>query len=274
MRKALPKELTSYDLLKALAVILMVCDHVGHHFYPDEMWFRIIGRLCVPIWFFLIGYARTVEVTPRLWIGAGIIAVSAIIAGQFLLPLNILFTIIILRLLRQKGVERCLNNPEGLRGMFFILVLMAFPTGIVMEYGTSALLFSLIGYMVRNREEVLKTLEPKHILFFTIASFAAFYFMQGISLPTVSSQQALFLFIGLIIVGWTLWRFQPAQYIDAPNYMAPSLIRMIQFMGRRTLEIYVAHIVLFRAICMYLYPDRYGFLEWNYVPLSMVSSII
>ncbi len=49
MNKILPRDLTSYDLLKTLAVILMIIDHVGHHFFPDEMWFRVVGRLCVPI---------------------------------------------------------------------------------------------------------------------------------------------------------------------------------------------------------------------------------
>ena len=68
VRQSLPKELTSYDLLKSLAVILMICDHIGYFFFPEEMWFRTLGRLCLPIWFFLIGYARGDEVSKLFWI--------------------------------------------------------------------------------------------------------------------------------------------------------------------------------------------------------------
>ena len=40
--KALPKDLTSYDLLKSFAVILMILDHIGYCFYPAEMWFQAL----------------------------------------------------------------------------------------------------------------------------------------------------------------------------------------------------------------------------------------
>ena len=56
--KTLSSYLTSYDLLKTLALVLMVIDHIGYFFYPEEMWWRVLGRLSVPIWFFLIGYAN------------------------------------------------------------------------------------------------------------------------------------------------------------------------------------------------------------------------
>ncbi len=267
----LPKELTSYDLLKALALILMIIDHVGHHFYPDEMWFRIIGRLCIPIWFFLIGYAKTTEITKSLWVGGVIVAISAIISGQFLLPLNILFTIIIFRYIRQGTVMRSFYSPDGLRGMYFILLLLTLPSAVLFEYGTSAMLFVLIGYMVRNKEEVQKNIEPQYLNIFFIVSFLTFFIIEAVSLPSLSGQQALVMFIGFALVGFMLWRFKPAIYIDADRHMARSIIRLLQFVGRRTLEIYVVHIVIFRGIAMYLYPDRYGFMNWSYIPQSSVA---
>ncbi|PCI57060.1 MAG: hypothetical protein COB36_01970 [Alphaproteobacteria bacterium] len=270
MRKMLPKELTSYDLLKALAIILMVTDHVGHHFYPDEMWFRIFGRLCVPIWFFLVGFAKTTELPKRFWVGGLIVAVSGIVAGQYLLPLNILFTIIVLRYLRGGLVKNALHSPDTLRGIFFIILFMGLPTSIFFEYGTISMLFVLFGYIVRNKEEVYQTIEPQYVKIFVLISFFAFFLVEGINLPAVSPSQALVLFLGLAGVGVTLWNFRPAVYIDAPHHMAPSVIAVIQFMGRRTLEIYVAHIVVFRAISMVLYQDKYVFMNWHYVPSNLI----
>ncbi|MGH1376308.1 MAG: TraX family protein [Alphaproteobacteria bacterium] len=271
MNKILPRDLTSYDLLKTLAVILMIIDHVGHHFFPDEMWFRVVGRLCVPIWFFLIGYADTVKVSKFLWLGAFLVGGSALIAGQFLLPLNILFTIILFRFVRQGVLARSLHSPEALRGMFLILLFFTLASYAVFEYGSIAMMFVLMGFIVRHKEAVYERIERKYILMFVCASFFSFYFWQGMLLPSANYAQATLMLLGFGCVGWILWHFRSVVYVDAHQHIAPSLIKFLQFMGRRTLEIYVAHILIFRAICMYLFPDDYRFLEWDYVPVSLIA---
>ena len=35
-KKQLPRELTSYDFLKAFALITMVIDHTGYYFFPEQ----------------------------------------------------------------------------------------------------------------------------------------------------------------------------------------------------------------------------------------------
>lgn len=274
MNKILPRELTSYDLLKAVAIILMITDHVGHHFYPDEMWFRVLGRLCVPIWFFLVGYAKTTELSKNLWIGGAIVAVSSIMAGQYLFPLNILFTIILLRYTRSGLVRNGLHSPDALRGIFLIVVCASLPSAILFEYGTISMLFVLFGYIVRNKEAVYKSIEPQYIKIFSLAAFFSFFLIEGMSLPSISSVQAMVMFFGFVMVGVTLWNFRPVVYVDAPSHMAPSVIKFVQFMGRRTLEIYVVHIVLFRTIAVFLYEDKYKFMKWHLVPESLVNMFV
>lgn len=63
--RMLPREVTSYDLLKCAAVIIMVIDHVGFYFYPENLWFRAVGRIGFPVWFFLVGYARGRDIPPQ-----------------------------------------------------------------------------------------------------------------------------------------------------------------------------------------------------------------
>lgn len=48
-------------MLKLIAMVSMVFDHVGDIFYPGLMWPRMIGRLAMPIFSFCIaeGYAHT-----------------------------------------------------------------------------------------------------------------------------------------------------------------------------------------------------------------------
>ena len=48
-------------MLKIIAMISMVIDHVGDMFFPDMMWLRMVGRLAMPIFAFCIteGYIHT-----------------------------------------------------------------------------------------------------------------------------------------------------------------------------------------------------------------------
>ena len=48
-------------MLKIIAMISMVFDHVGDMFFPDAAWFRVVGRLAMPIFAFCIseGFIHT-----------------------------------------------------------------------------------------------------------------------------------------------------------------------------------------------------------------------
>src|SRR5262245_8563877 len=98
MRKAYGNDLTSYDLLKALAIVLTVLYHLGYYFFPDQYWLFVPGVL-IPIWFFLIGYAKSRQI-PFFWIVAGLLLMVARVAfGGSILPLNILLFFIAIRLI-------------------------------------------------------------------------------------------------------------------------------------------------------------------------------
>ena len=274
MTKDLPKDITSYDLLKALAILLMIVDHVGYHFFPEELWFRLIGRLCIPIWFFLIGYSRTVFIPPKLLIGGGLIVLSAIVAGQYIFPLDILFTIAIIRHWRQGMAYRATSSPEQLRGWFLILFLIALPTGIFFEYGSLGALFVLFGFIMRNEEVVLKKLTKTHIRLFIWGSFLSFFFIQGMLMPAFPVSFAIVLTLGLFGIAWLLIHFKPATYPSLTQKLPSPFVWSVQLLGRRTLEIYVAHILLLRAVCMVLYPETFGFMEWQIAPPGLLSMFL
>lgn len=62
-------------ILKLIAIIAMVLDHVGAVFFPSEMWLRAIGRLTMPImsYFASVGYRKTKSV-PKYLLRLGIFA--------------------------------------------------------------------------------------------------------------------------------------------------------------------------------------------------------
>ncbi len=46
------KHLTNFDL-KVIAIITMTLDHMGYYLFPFDDWFRIVGRIAMPIFAFL-----------------------------------------------------------------------------------------------------------------------------------------------------------------------------------------------------------------------------
>ncbi len=253
-RDHLPSAITSYDLLKTLAIIFMIIDHIGYFFFPDEIWFRVIGRLSVPIWFFLIGFARTREVPKIFLIGGVVVSLSALVSGEYLLPINILFTLAFARFAVDWLFSHAMRNRESFMGMFSLLFLMGFPTLVFSEYGVYLLVYTLFGAIVRNRENIQA---PKWFInSFIIAAALGYLFNQGILLPSLSLHQLLVFTAGMAILSVIFASFRPRIFESWQPSSFPPL-KIIQFTGRYTLEIYVVHLLILRIIAMIFESDRF-----------------
>ena len=44
------------DLLKVIAIVTMLFDHMGLFFYHDNTWLRLVGRFSMPLFLFFAGY--------------------------------------------------------------------------------------------------------------------------------------------------------------------------------------------------------------------------
>lgn len=257
------KDLTSYDLLKTLAVVLMVADHAGAYFFPDEPWFRVLGRLCVPIWFFLIGYAESREIPKSFWIGTGVLMISAFVIGQPFLPLPILVTFALGRYCIDGVMHRALRTPETLAGMFFILALSSFHSAVLSEYGTLGLLLMMYGYICRHKEAWVIPLWHKYL--FISGVFLVFFGHEVFFLPWLSPLQLVSLFVGCVFVFVLLALFRPREYPVLKKY-AGIVIPFFQLCGRWSLELYIVHLVLFRVLSAALWPENYRFFDLQLMP--------
>ncbi len=275
--KTLPSSITSYDLLKALALVLMLVDHTGYYFFPvdaahpEHAWFRVLGRLCVPIWFFLIGFARTTEIPVRLWVCATLALASKMAVGEFVLPLNILFTIIAARYVRDACAQKTLETPEHMRGMVLLILLGTLPTALFFEYGALVLMFVIYGYLRRNPGDV--KVKPLYVRLFVGLSFLFYFILQGATMGVITVDQSFTLALGLGLVFLMLQRFAPAEYPRLTAALGP-LSGVVRLAGRRTLEIYVLHLILFRAAALYFYPETFVFWNWSVMDPGLLSMII
>ena len=268
--KNLPEALTSYDLLKTLALLLMFVDHTGHFFFPQEEWFRVIGRLSVPIWFFLIGFSDARRVQSAIWVGGALIAISTIITGYYILPLNILFSLAIARLWIDRLMASSLQSYEAFAGMFFLLLFATFPTVLLFEYGTMGIMFTVFGYLRRHKEGL--TIKPLAFYGFltAIAFFYAIY--SGIAIPKLSAEQMYVLMGGMSALMITLYFFQSHVFFNTPKLL-DKLLWPIKFMGRHTLLIYALHLIALNFVMLAIEDDRYGFLEVEILAPSLMQII-
>ncbi len=258
--KTLPAALTSYDLLKALAIIFMIVDHIGYFFFPEEAWWRVWGRLSVPIWFFLIGYANTREIPKLFWVVGGVVALSTIAAGEHIFPLNIIFTLILARMAVDWMFSHALRNREAFAGMFFLLFLLSMPTLLFIEYGTLGLLFTLMGTLRRRKEDVLA---PRWMVMSYLAAIISAYILeQSVLLPSLSLLQFGVFVGGMVVVCFMLYRFEPRSF-DRLSFKTFPPVALIQLLGRRSLEIYVLHLLVFRGVAMAVNPERFALFEFE-----------
>ena len=260
MTKTLPKDLTIYDLLKTLAVFLMIIDHVGFYLYLDDSWWRVFGRLCVPIWFFLIGYANTRDLGPRMWGGALIVAFAIMAAGITVFPVNILASMIIIRLLLDKVMAFALKDKNTFWAVNVLLFLLIIPSGMLFEYGTQGLILASFGWLMRRRNQYAKDKDfLNHYFAFAAAGFIVTqYIMFGFT-----QAQLIVLAIGIIIIMGILFLFKPKTLPNLSKRLPSPFVWLLKLTGRRTLEIYVAHIIVLTIIGLMSDPARFSLFDFS-----------
>ncbi len=264
-QRNLSEHITTRDLLKTLALVLMIVDHIGFFFFPDDLWWRLWGRLCVPLWFFLIGYTGTRSVPATWYAGAALIAVNYVIFGGSVFPLSILINFALCRIVIERLGRAAARNNESLLGIYFMCLLMGLHSSVFIEYGTLGALLALTGYFRKNDQEIALTGLFK--AGFIIASVLGYGLIQFVYLPGPSAEQALFLLIGLLAVCGLLYGFRPAEFPAMPKIMTPIKL-LVQFTGRWTLEVYVVHIIVLSALRHILAPQDFPLFAVNLFPKS------
>ena len=244
MSKPLSPVLTSYDFLKAAALVLMIVDHIGYFFYPDDMWWRAVGRMSAPVWLFLVGYARSRDVGARMWAGMAVLVVSNYVFGMPVLPLNILGTIIVCRLAIDPMMGFIRRHPSMLYPVLVLLFVGGVFTFMTVEYGTTAMMMVMTGYLVRNHEEM--AMRKNEILQFAGVAALFYAFMQCFIYFSFGPALNLGVTGALLLVLLFLTAFRLYEYPVLTRSLGP-LSGLIRLCGRRTLEIYVLHLLLFKA---------------------------
>ncbi len=257
--QSLPEEITSYDLLKFVAVLLMVVDHLGYYFFYDDPWWRALGRIGFPVWFFLVGYSTGRKLPVRLTVSAIVVQISSGVVGLALLPLNALATIIAIRVAIDPLMRFALQSRTRLCLVCAALAAIVLPSCAITEYGTLGLITAMFGYVVRHRKT---TGNDPFALRFMIFALLTFVSCEQL-LYGFSTTQFMVMAICTAAMHYTILHFKPRIYPAMSATFPRALTAVIQLCGRRTLEIYVVHLIAFGVLGVMLEIPGMGWFQWR-----------
>jgi len=273
MSSATTRFITTFDLLKFVIVIFMIVDHIGLYIFPDEMWWRTFGRWLGPAWFILVGYSRSRDLSAPIWIGGLILVVTSLIAGSSLFPLNSLFTIIAIRMVIDPVARFTFKSWENMFLAMFVLTLLYIPFAFLLENSTPCLLAALFGYVVRHlrdgdRGELPLFNHPRFpmVMLWTAVILGSLSQLAGLPLGPV---QAVLMVLGLSSVFFFFPRLPVQEWPALTARLPAQAVKLVQFCGRRTMEIYVGHLILFKLAALILamagsanHIHHYGLFDW------------
>lgn len=199
------------NMIKFLGFIFMVVDHVGYFLFPEQIIFRIIGRVAFPC--FLYGIVNGVDFTEHVYRYAGrllLMGIISVFAWGNVFPLNIGFTLALLIM----GLNAYKQENYALVFIFGFLSLFV-------EYNLYGYLLGLLLYLWNT----LQISHTKMIVYVSILHIAIF-FIDPIQVF------ALFFFV--------IWFF--AQHLVSTDIYAPQIPKFIGY------SFYPGHVILLRVI--------------------------
>lgn len=167
-------------VLKLLALILMVIDHVGYFFIRNEyyIYFRYIGRLAMPIFFFLFveGFIKTSNKKKHFWrlILYSFIMFLGNAIFYFILPYHYPFkTNIIFSMLVCYGILWILETDTQIWMKIFSFIIL-YTFSYFVEYSFLVVILSLIFYAYLTG----KLNKPLFSIIYIVSSLTYCYFLS------------------------------------------------------------------------------------------------
>lgn len=225
---------TNYqDILKFIALLAMIIDHVGLYLLPEERVLRYIGRYAFPIFAFFAGYNFRGKVNYRLLIyGIFLQAVTNLYFFQNYKPLNILLGIFLGQL--YLTIEYKIKNINQL----IILALLMPLTEIIIEYGTLVIMIMLIGRKIAELK-VKNWQFYSYILIIIVMSYLH-------SLMNFYHIDNIYDFLGSLLISILLFISLTGQ-----NFEHSYPIKLI-FLRNNLIHIYYSHLLIILFFCEYL----------------------
>jgi len=229
------------DLLKSIAILVMIIDHAGFYFFPEELWLRAIGRVSAPIWFFFVGYNykfSNTHLDQIFYFAVFLQLIICFVGNNSLFPLNILFTIIISKRILAYYEQYIKNASVGTMFLVALVIVLYSPTNNFTQYGILGVYMSLWGYHYKHRiGNKLNQL---------LLSFILIFITQSQVFNFAISEQIIFVIL-LCLTKYALYVYSPIKL-----NINGLLKYIINISSRYSLYIYCMHVILFITLSKYI----------------------
>ena len=103
--------------LKIIAMITMTLDHIGAELFPQVLWLRIVGRLAMPIFAFMIAEGCRHTRSPLRYLGT-LAAFAAVCQAVYFFAMGSLYMCILVTFSMSVGLILLLKKAEEKRAPF------------------------------------------------------------------------------------------------------------------------------------------------------------
>lgn len=158
----------SGNQLKIIALIAMTCDHVGMMFFPDVLFLRLIGRISMPIFAWMIAEGcRYTRSRSRYLLGIALLAlvcqcVNWIATQSLFQCILVTFSLSIVLIFL---LDNAREKPWGLWAFFGALACVLFLTEVLprlptqtdfdIDYGFCGIALPVLFYIGKNKKQSL-----------------------------------------------------------------------------------------------------------------------
>jgi hypothetical protein len=239
-----PRPVTTTDAWKLFAITFVLIDHYGFFFDPDEVWWRLFGRLASPVFFFFIGFART-RTVPTSWLLFGVLITAA---DYWTSPnevlINILLNFALLRLVLPTIETHVIPYPVRLALLVAASAAVIPVLDPILEYGGEGWLWALFGLSHRLLLEQGDSAARLRRNLVAAAAALAYIVRERSDYGFDHLQSALLvLFVSGLVLALT--QFRRAEFA----WQARGALRsLFTFTGRHTLEIYAITLLAMQLI--------------------------
>jgi len=224
------RTVNTHDLVKVLATVVMVVDHIGLYFMDNNDWFRIVGRLAAPLFFMLVGASGAYHQKNELIIYAGVLMVFQFALTGFDPLFNILVNFMIIKFVLQRVDFASYNDIALSLFLVFLLISNVFLFDIL-EYGSLGLAFAIGPVLARKGHGFANTWLVSVILIYGLMNYTVYD-------ETQYHQILVAIIFGIMLLICKFYSFRKLQIRS----------RLILAVSRYSLPIYVWHLTLFRFI--------------------------
>lgn len=151
------------DILKIIALIAMIIDHVELFALPGYLWMRMIGRFALPIFAFYAGYNFKGNVRHMVWICGLLVVLAWKFVYGAIYP-NILIDLAIGQLYLSYAGRSIMKDEKIFLAHFLLMIGLTPLTIYVLDYGTITIAFMMIGFMIANGVE-----DKNHVILASLA---------------------------------------------------------------------------------------------------------